>query len=311
MYDLDQLLERTSRTYALTIPFLPEPTRREVAIAYLLMRVVDTFEDAETWPAERRCQALDTFGQLIHFDSAPDLDAAAAFSRRLDAAPPSSHEGYRALLRELSGLLADLAALERPQRDQIVLHTQKMIDGMAATLRASQKRDGAIVLDSLQELRAYCYFVAGLVGEMLTELMMLDAPQLMPAAESLRQNAALFGEALQLTNILKDSRADAAEGRTFLKDDARRAEAFALARRDLCAAVDYIETLRRHGAPEGFVGFTAFPVKLSIATLRLVEEKGPGHKIGRDAVTQALVDLQAALDSHAPPVPEIAVWRSE
>ncbi|MBQ4333852.1 MAG: squalene/phytoene synthase family protein, partial [Myxococcaceae bacterium] len=287
------------------------PTRREVAIAYLLMRVVDTFEDAETWPAERRCQALDTFGQLIHFDSAPDLDAAAAFSKRLDAAPPSSHEGYRALLRELSGLLADLAALERPQRDQIVLHTQKMIDGMAATLRASQKRDGAIVLDSLQEQRAYCYFVAGLVGEMLTELMMLDAPQLMPAAESLRQNAALFGEALQLTNILKDSRADAAEGRTFLKDDARRAEAFALARRDLCAAVDYIETLRRHGAPEGFVGFTAFPVKLSIATLRLVEEKGPGHKIGRDAVTQALVDLQAALDSHAPPVPEIAVWRSE
>ena len=36
MADLALLLEKTSRTFALSIPLLPEPTRREVMIAYLL-----------------------------------------------------------------------------------------------------------------------------------------------------------------------------------------------------------------------------------------------------------------------------------
>jgi phytoene/squalene synthetase len=51
MANLDDLLLKTSRTFALSIPMLPEPTRRHVGIAYLLFRVADTFEDAALWPA--------------------------------------------------------------------------------------------------------------------------------------------------------------------------------------------------------------------------------------------------------------------
>ncbi len=40
--DLDTLLAETSRTFALAIPLLPEPTRHEVGVAYLLFRVADT-----------------------------------------------------------------------------------------------------------------------------------------------------------------------------------------------------------------------------------------------------------------------------
>jgi farnesyl-diphosphate farnesyltransferase len=43
---LHDLLTKTSRTFALSIPELPEPTMREVTIAYLLFRIADTFEDA-------------------------------------------------------------------------------------------------------------------------------------------------------------------------------------------------------------------------------------------------------------------------
>jgi len=42
----DGLLQKTSRTFALAIPLLPEPTRTAVGAAYLLFRVADTFEDA-------------------------------------------------------------------------------------------------------------------------------------------------------------------------------------------------------------------------------------------------------------------------
>ena len=41
---MDHLLQATSRTFALTIPLLHEPTRREVTVAYLLFRVADTLE---------------------------------------------------------------------------------------------------------------------------------------------------------------------------------------------------------------------------------------------------------------------------
>src|SRR4051812_37988052 len=47
--DIDRLLLRTSRTFALAIPELPEPLRREVGVAYLLFRIADTFEDANRW----------------------------------------------------------------------------------------------------------------------------------------------------------------------------------------------------------------------------------------------------------------------
>jgi farnesyl-diphosphate farnesyltransferase len=62
MADLDLLLEKTSRTFALSIPLLPEPTRREVMIAYLLFRIADTFEDSSSWPRESRIEALEQFG---------------------------------------------------------------------------------------------------------------------------------------------------------------------------------------------------------------------------------------------------------
>jgi len=46
MTDVDDLLQKTSRTFAVTIPMLPSPTRQQVGLAYLLFRIIDTFEDA-------------------------------------------------------------------------------------------------------------------------------------------------------------------------------------------------------------------------------------------------------------------------
>ncbi|MGE5413115.1 MAG: squalene/phytoene synthase family protein, partial [Syntrophomonadaceae bacterium] len=62
---LEDLLEKTSRTFALSIPVLPEPTRREVTLSYLLFRIADTFEDASHWTPEARIAALDAFEALL------------------------------------------------------------------------------------------------------------------------------------------------------------------------------------------------------------------------------------------------------
>ena len=130
-------------------------------------------------------------------------------------------------------------------------------------------------LDDVADLQAYCYAVAGIVGEMLTELFLLqDRDELRPAAPALRQDAASFGEALQLVNILKDAASDAVEGRCYLPDAVEVGEVFALARRDLEVAGRYCVRLEQAGAPRGFVAFTCLPVLLAWATLRRVEEPG-------------------------------------
>ena len=62
---LDQLLERTSRTFALSIPLLPEPARREVTLAYLLLRIADTLEDGiQFHPNGGRSSAATADGRL-------------------------------------------------------------------------------------------------------------------------------------------------------------------------------------------------------------------------------------------------------
>ena len=63
--DVQDLLVRTSRTFAVSIPLLSEPTRTEVGLAYLLFRIADTFEDAVAWPRAQRLAALAEFGQLL------------------------------------------------------------------------------------------------------------------------------------------------------------------------------------------------------------------------------------------------------
>jgi len=51
----DRILPYVSRTFALTIPQLPQPLRTAVTNAYLLCRIADTIEDEPALPpAETR-----------------------------------------------------------------------------------------------------------------------------------------------------------------------------------------------------------------------------------------------------------------
>ena len=133
-------------------------------------------------------------------------------------------------------------------------------------------------------MRDYCYVVAGIVGEMLTELFLLDAEALAPFASRLRRRSRFFGEALQLVNILKDANSDATEGRVYLPAGVDRARVFALARRDLDVAAAYVGTLQLAGAPDGFVAFAGSPAVLARASLDRIESTAPGAKLTRAEV---------------------------
>jgi farnesyl-diphosphate farnesyltransferase len=294
---LDDLLEKTSRTFALSIPVLPEPTRREVMIAYLLFRIADTFEDAAHWPPDERISALADFNALLRSYS---REKAEALSRDWVRREVARHAGYQELMAEVPFVLDAFFALSPGAVDPIRVHVIRSADGMASIV--SRTRDGSLTLHSIPELKDYCYIVAGIVGEMLTELFLLDRPAIASLAPFLRERAATFGEALQLVNILKDSAVDAGEGRRYLPAEVPEAEVFALARKDLGVAGDYIRELQRAGAPRGLVEFTALPVQLAWAALERVEKHGPGSKVSRPEVFLITQRLKRALDRGEPAV---------
>jgi farnesyl-diphosphate farnesyltransferase len=299
MADIDRLLVRTSRTFALAIPLLPEPLRREVGVAYLLFRIADTFEDATCWPRADRLAALADFERVLL--AGPSARAEVErLAKQWVAARPCEHAGYLELLGETPGVFDELEAFDPTRRAAIVKHTIRTAQGMAGFV-ARGDADGSLHLGTLSDLRHYCYIVAGIVGELLTELFLHAAP-LEDVREALERNAVTFGEGLQLVNILKDADSDARHGRVYLPAGLDRGEILAIARDDLRAASEYVLALQAAGAPRGFVSFTALPVLLARATLDRVERFGAGSSISRADVAALVGRLHQDLDSGAPAV---------
>jgi len=263
---LHQLLVDTSRTFALCIPPLEDAPRRQLTIAYLLFRIADTFEDASHWPVADRLAALDQFCALL-------LNPSEADARRVTASwherGPSPHAGYMRLISDVPIVLAAFDALPASARDVIREHVVRSAEGMARYVAMTEH--GSLRLADMGQLHDYCYRVAGIVGEMCTELFLINAPQLQGVAAFLRARAAAFGEGLQLVNILKDSDSDRAEGRSYIPAGVDRRELLALARQALASAVEYTDCLRSAGAPRGIITFNALPIAFAQATLDRLE----------------------------------------
>jgi len=298
-HELTELLRRTSRTFALAIPMLPEPRHEEVMVAYLLFRIADTLEDAAPWSRDQRIEALHDFVELMESGSARD---AAVLGRRWREAGPSDHEGYLDLLDATDRVVAALDRLDPEARSVVRHHTIRTCRGMAAFVSMADRK-GRLRLHGLEALRTYCYAVAGIVGEMLTELFLMEGPEVRSVEAEVRRRALFFGEALQLVNVVRDVREDGREGRWLLDERIDRETVLHLAFRDLKAAAEYTRFLQEADAPTGILSFTALPVRLAIATLEAVRNDGPGAKIGRGRVTAIVGRTMVDLANGSPPVP--------
>jgi farnesyl-diphosphate farnesyltransferase len=274
---------------------LPEPTRQAVSVAYLLFRIADTFEDATTWPRADRIGALEAFARAV---AEGDIARLRTLTEGWMKVPPHRHEGYLELLRLTPEVVATLAEMKPAVREVLVKHTVRTSQGMAGIV-ARGDADGNLQLSSLEDLKSYCYIVAGIVGELLTGVFLIDTPQLEEQRAVLEANMIQFGEGLQLVNILKDSGDDAKDGRAYLPKTLSRDKVLDLARVDLDCASRYIDALQKGGAPRGYLGFTGISVMLARAALRVLEENGPGAKVSRLEVAKLMGQLQATLASGA------------
>jgi farnesyl-diphosphate farnesyltransferase len=264
-----------------------------------MFRIADTFEDATGWPRAQRIEALNAFSRLVQLPTGEREALVGPLVEAWLAKPPVAHEGYLTLVRETRGVLRELDALAPGVREILVRHTVRTSDGMATVVARADER-GNLRLSSVQDLKDYCYIVAGIVGELLTEVFLHDAPSLESQRAALTQRMVAFGEGLQLVNILKDAGDDARDGRVYLPATTARADIFALARADLDEANEYVKALQAGGAPKGFLGFTGISLALAYKALDALEERGTGAKVSRLEVARLLGMVQGELAAGRP-----------
>lgn len=215
-----RILQAVSRTYALTIPALPDGLRPVVGNAYLLCRITDTIEDEPRFSPAHKAAFWE---RLI--EAVAGRQDAASFARDLAAAlTPATPEPERELAAGASRILRVTAGLRPPQRAAIERCVQVMSRGMAEF----QREPGLVGLKDLGQLDRYCYFVAGVVGEMLVDLFCDYSSEIEGRRKELTALAVSHAQGLQMANILSDLWDDWENGACWLPEDVFRAAGFDL-----------------------------------------------------------------------------------
>jgi farnesyl-diphosphate farnesyltransferase len=204
----DQILPHVSRTFALTIPQLPPGLATAVTSAYLLCRIADTIEDEPALSPSESEHYLQRFAAVV-----AGREDATRLSRELESRlSDQTLASERDLVRNMDRVMRVTGNLAREQRVAIERCVELMCYGMHRfQLTASLKG-----LDRSSDLDSYCYYVAGVVGEMLTELFCAHSPGIAQHRAALRDLAASFAQGLQMTNILKDVWEDRSRGACWL-----------------------------------------------------------------------------------------------
>jgi farnesyl-diphosphate farnesyltransferase len=275
-----EILPAVSRTFALSIRVLPGALGEAVLAAYLLCRIADTLEDEPVLQADAKAALLDELQRC--FD---DASAADAFPGRVAAI--AGDAAHVRLTRHTDLVFVLYRSLSAPTREHVRRWVLEMIVGMRKFVLLYPH---GIRIQSLEEYKEYCYYVAGTVGYLLTDLWHEHAPSIGERQyHVLREKCRAFAEALQTVNILKDVATDVEhENAIYVPEELLRAhgsshaqilapdrlrgtrEALAtlvqLAHQDLEGARSYLLLIPRRAVPIRL--FCVLPLLFAYATLR-------------------------------------------
>ncbi|MEU5897308.1 MULTISPECIES: presqualene diphosphate synthase HpnD [Streptomyces] len=176
---------RQARNFAYGIRLLPTPKRRAMSALYALSRRVDDIGDGEL--------ALDVKAQRLD-----DTRALVARIRTGEVHEDDTDPVAVALAHAAAHFPIPLEGLD------------ELIDGVLKDVRGE-------TYETWEDLKVYCRCVAGAIGRLSLGVFGTERGAL--HAERAPEYADTLGLALQLTNILRDVREDALDGRTYLPAD--------------------------------------------------------------------------------------------
>lgn len=287
------ILGSVSRTFALTIPLLPPAIETVVGNTYLLCRIVDTIEDAVDVSPETKQKLSKLFLDAVH-EKTPVEDFV---NPCLLALHQYGNRDELDLIAHTPTVLRILHTCSKDNQKAVSLCISIMSEGMSH-FHDKQSQAG---LKDLPEFEKYCYVVAGVVGELLTTIFSNHSPAF---AKNIKGHEALsiaFGQALQMTNILKDSPEDRARGVSWKPADTSQAELLEIAYEKLQDSLSYILLIPKEELGMRRFCFLAFG--LAVMTLTKVSEckqfsNKDEVKLSRNAVMTFYTFTQFAVRSN-------------
>lgn len=197
-----ELLTLTSRSFAAVIMELDPELRNAIMIFYLVLRALDTIEDDMNIKPSEKVKLLNEFEEKLEL-----LDW--SFNGN------GPNEKDRAVLVEFPCILHEFHNLKKEYQLVISNITRKMGQGMVGyVLDDSFNLNG---LETIADYDMYCHYVAGLVGDGLTQLIVLAkfGSEDLYNSDDNKQLFESMGLFLQKTNIIRDYAEDLEDGRSF------------------------------------------------------------------------------------------------
>jgi farnesyl-diphosphate farnesyltransferase len=229
-----------SRTFSKPIELLPEPLCVALTCGYLLCRVVDTVEDYAPLGNRERDELFTLFIAVLDGEEPAD-----SFSERFLRIPDVDADAEIRLAQALPRVMRVFEKQDAATRRATATWLSEMANGMRLYCRRDSP-ETLSTLNTFSDLERYCYFVAGTVGHLITDLFTHWMGNASGSLEyELRARCESFGVGLQMVNILKDITEDFARNRCYVPRQLCYAEGFAPER--------LLESEHRHQAHRALV----------------------------------------------------------
>jgi farnesyl-diphosphate farnesyltransferase len=212
---IDILLKSTSRSFYLSLNFLPKKIRKQIGLLYLLARLSDTIADSKVGDKEILVQFISQYNDRVQKKSEliPDLERLALLQ---------DNPAEKKLLQDVSipiKYLEETRDFSERDRQRISECLEIIIRGQILDLVRfnSSEEKGIVALNDEKELDDYTYSVAGSVGEFWTHMALDYQFEINnEMRKKLFETGIRFGKSLQLINILRDIPEDIAMGRCYI-----------------------------------------------------------------------------------------------
>lgn len=311
------ILRLVSRSFYLSIRFLPSQLRKPIALAYLLARTTDTVADTTRIPATMRMEALKVLVDAIQGKASPKI----IIKQIASFVPLQENAAERTLLDSLPDCLDWLEQINGADRDDIRGVLEKITHGQLLDLYRFDDPAQVRALQTAADLDEYTYLVAGCVGEFWTRLCFRHLRDF----ASLIENEMLglgrrYGMGLQLINVLRDAGDDLRAGRCYFPEE--QLAAIGLSATEILSQTDRFQPIYQHWMEKAHDGLecgmrysrairnrrvraaTVLPALIGARTLALLRDAGTSAlhqtiKVPRREVRAMIVSLAVTLASRA------------
>jgi farnesyl-diphosphate farnesyltransferase len=310
-----EVLRSVSRSFYLSIRYLPPQLREPIAIAYLLARTTDTVADASQVPRSVRMETLKLLSAAIQGSASRDVVEQLVGS----FVTLQQNLTERQLLESLPDCLSRLETMHDADRNDIRVVLEKITRGQMLDLQRFDDPHEIRALTTAAALDEYTYLVAGCVGEFWTRLCFRHVRQFADRSEDqMLATGKRYGMALQLINVLRDAGSDLRAGRCYfpqqeleainmipsqILSEPERFQAIYLrwlknAKAGLLSGMEYSRAINNRRVRAA----TVLPALIGARTLALLQAAGPAAlqrtvKIRRQEVRAMILSLALTMVS--------------